>query len=375
MMLADLGSDVLRVESPTRPDLLTQITPPDRHGRSPIHSYLNRSKRSLCLDLKKPGATDIVKRLIMVYDIVLEQFRPGVMKQLGLGYDALSAVNPRLIYCSLTGYGQTGPYRTRAGHDVNYMAVSGLASYSGSRQSGPPLLGVPMADVAGGSLHAVIGVLAAVVHRNQTGMGQAIDISMTDATFSLNAVDGPGYLTSGAEPQTEASLLNGGSFYGYYVTQDGRYLSVGSLEPKFRAELCNGIGRPDLKALSQSADPEDQQRFSQTLREVLKTKTLAQWVAVFAEVDACVEPVLTLPEAVEHAQIAARELVIEVPDEAYGPQRQLACPIKFSRSKPVYKHVGRAAGVDSQSVLTELGFTDAEIQTFESAGVFGPTPS
>jgi crotonobetainyl-CoA:carnitine CoA-transferase CaiB-like acyl-CoA transferase len=179
LLLADMGAEVLRIESPTRPDLLRNL-PPHDHGMSTGHAYLNRNKRSLALDLKQPQAVEVVKRLVAEYDIVLEQFRPGVMDRLGIGYDALKAINPRLIYVAITGYGQTGPLRERAGHDINYLALSGVASYTGRQGDGPLPLGVQVADVAGGSLHGVIGLLAAVVARQQTGQGQYVDVSMTD---------------------------------------------------------------------------------------------------------------------------------------------------------------------------------------------------
>ncbi|MAE22591.1 MAG: carnitine dehydratase, partial [Pseudomonas sp.] len=179
LLLADMGAEVLRVESPTRMDLI-RVLPPHDGGASTSHAYLNRNKRSIALDLKRPEAVEVVKRLVSEYDIVLEQFRPGVMDKLGVGYAALKAINPRLIYVSITGYGQSGPYRDRAGHDINYLALAGIASYTGRRDSGPLPLGVQLADLAGGSLHGVIGLLAAVVQRQATGVGQQVDVSITD---------------------------------------------------------------------------------------------------------------------------------------------------------------------------------------------------
>ena len=187
MMLADMGAEILRVESPSRLDLV-RFLPPMDGDTSASHAFLNRGKRSLALDLKKEGAVDIIKALIKEYDVVLEQFRPGVMDRLGLGYAVLSELNPSLIYCSITGYGQTGPYKSRAGHDINYLALSGVSSYSGRKGERPPPLGVQVADVAGGSHHAVMGILAAVINRQQTGKGQFVDVSMTDAAFAMNGL-------------------------------------------------------------------------------------------------------------------------------------------------------------------------------------------
>src|SRR5690606_25413935 len=215
MLLADMGAEVLRVESPSRMDLV-RLLPPHDQGVSASHAYLNRNKRSIALDLKQPAALEVVRQLLQEHDILIEQFRPGVMDKLGLGYQALKAINPRLIYVSITGYGQTGPYKERAGHDINYLALSGLASYTGRRESGPLPLGVQVADIAGGSHHAVMGLLAAVIQRQQTGEGQHVDISMSDCAFSLHALAGAGYLASGVEPDMENQALNGGSFYDYY---------------------------------------------------------------------------------------------------------------------------------------------------------------
>lgn len=170
LLLADMGAEVLRIESPTRMDLL-RVLPPHDQGVSASHAYLNRNKRSLALDLKQPEALEVIKQLLQDHDIVLEQFRPGVMDRLGLGYEDLKAINPKLIYVSITGYGQTGPYKDRAGHDINYLALAGLSSYTGRADSGPVPLGMQVADVAGGSLHGVIGLLAAVIARQQTGQG------------------------------------------------------------------------------------------------------------------------------------------------------------------------------------------------------------
>lgn len=242
LLLADMGAEVLRVESPSRPDMV-RLMPPFDGGVSACHAFLNRSKRGIAIDLKTPEGVEVVKKLVQEYDIVVEQFRPGVMDRLGVGYEALRAVNPKLIYCAITGYGQTGPFRDRAGHDMNYLAVAGVLGYNGRKETGPGPMAVQVADVAGGSLHAVTGILAAVIHRMQTGVGQMVDISMTDAAFSLHALTGPQALVGGIEPTMEGTQLNGGSFYDCYETSDGRYLSVGGLEPQFFLQFCHAIGR------------------------------------------------------------------------------------------------------------------------------------
>lgn len=368
LMLADMGAEVLRIESPTRMDLL-RVLPPHDQGTSASHAYLNRNKRSLALDLKQAEALEIVRELVKGYDIVLEQFRPGVMERLGLGYAALKAINPRLIYVSITGYGQTGPYKDRAGHDINYLALAGVASHTGRQDSGPLPLGVQLADVAGGSLHAVVGLLAAVIARQQSGVGQYLDVSMTDCSFSLNAMAGAGYLACGVELGRETHVLNGGSFYDYYRSRDGRWMSVGSLEPAFMQQLCVTLGRPELAAQGLSPKPAQQKALKQALQVEFEKRSFEELCELFAGVDACVEPVLSLSEAVEHPQLKARELVAQVPRADGSTQAQMACPLKFSEGLPAPRHIGVAVGAHSDEVLMELGLSPQRISELRSAKV------
>jgi alpha-methylacyl-CoA racemase len=328
MMLADMGAEVLRVEAPDRVDL-AKVMPPFDGKFSTTYSYLSRGKQTLQLNLKAEGSVEKVKALVRDYDIVIEQFRPGVMNRLGIGYDVLKAENPSLIYCAITGYGQTGPYRDRAGHDINYLALSGVASHSGRQDSGPPPMGIQIADVAGGSHHAVMGVLAAVIKRQQTGEGSFVDISMTDAAFALNTMAGAACLAGGQEQIPEGSMLNGGSFYDYYQTSDGRWLSIGSLEPQFSARLLEALELSELKKLTMSQKPEHQQELKAAIKQKVGEKPLSHWQEVFAETDACVEPVLTISEAAEHPQLKARGMVVEVDRGDGVGQRQLGAPIRI----------------------------------------------
>ncbi|HTN34877.1 MAG TPA: CaiB/BaiF CoA-transferase family protein [Marinobacter sp.] len=328
MLMADMGADVLRIEAPDRVDL-TKVMPPFDGKFSTTFSYLTRGKETLQLNLKKEGAVEQIKELVKTYDIVVEQFRPGVMDRLGIGYEALREINPKLIYCAITGYGQTGPYKDRAGHDINYLAISGVSSHCGRADSGPPPMGIQIADVAGGSHHAVMGVLAAVIHRQQTGEGQFVDVSMTDAAFAMNAMSGAANLAGKQEQKPETSLLNGGSFYDYYQTSDGRWLSIGSLEPQFSARLCDTLGLASMKSLTLSQNPEHQQTLKSAIKENIAEKPLAEWQQIFAEQDACVEPVLTISEAAKHPQLQARGMLIEVDRGDGVKQQQIGLPIKF----------------------------------------------
>lgn len=365
MALADMGAAVVRVESPTRPDMV-RFMPPYDGDTSAWHSVLNRNKRSLALDLKRPEAIAAIKRIVGDggYDIVIEQFRPGVMDRLGIGYDTLGAINPRLIYVALTGYGQTGPLRDRAGHDNNYLALSGALSYSGRHETGPPPLGIQVADVGGGALGALVGLLAAVIHRSATGRGQYVDISMLDMMIAWQAHIAGQVLVAGETPKPESMALNGGRAYDLYRTADDRWLSVGSLEPKFWELFCGVIGRPDLVAPGLSIDSHSQQWVRAEVCAAIAARPLADWVDIFAPLDACVEPVLTLPEMLAQPHTAARGLVVDVPKMSGGAQRQIASPWRFSEGVAGFRHTGAALGAHTAEVLREAGLTDDEIEIF-----------
>ncbi|MEG1433295.1 CaiB/BaiF CoA transferase family protein [Eubacterium sp.] len=372
LMLADLGAQVLKIASGSRPDIVADYPPMVADtGISANQAWLGRNKRSMFLNLKAPEAVDMVKQLIMEYDIVIEQFRPGVMDRLGLGYGDLKAVNPRLIYCSLTGYGQDGPLSHRAGHDINYLARSGNMAYSGRETTGPVLTNMQIADLAVGSMNSVVGILAAVHHRTVTGEGQWVDVAMYDGLIPFNAMDGAAFLSSGERPTREGTRLNGGCLYDFYETADGEYMSVGALEPQFWAGFCACIGRPDW--VEKTVWPEDVEAVKAEARAIFRTKTQKEWQAIFDPADVCVEPVLSLPDALlTDAHVQARRMVVDVPMPEHPEVRikQLGCPIKLSACPVSYTEGGRALGAETQAVLKELGYSETEIEDFTAKGVF-----
>jgi crotonobetainyl-CoA:carnitine CoA-transferase CaiB-like acyl-CoA transferase len=312
--LQSMGAQVTRIESPTHPDLL--------RAYPNTFAQLNGEKNTLVLDLKDSTSIATIKQQLRDVDILLEQFRPGVMQRLGLGYDALKAEYPQLIYCSLTGYGQTGPLAMQAGHDINYQALAGLASYNGAAT--PVTTAVQIGDIAGGSYPAMVAILAAVIERQQTGFGQHIDIAMADGALALNTLTAPEVLAGQPNPKARGNLLNGGSFYDYYETADQQWLAVGALEPKFFNALCQALGKPEW--VSRFADYSDanQQSLKSDLRALFLQRTLQVWLSVLND-ECCVTPVLNLADALRHPQFVERGMVC-VDDQG---KRYLNVPIRF----------------------------------------------
>ena len=369
LMLADMGAEVLKISSASRPDIVLDYPPfIGDTGVSASQAWLGRNKKTMFLNLKTGEGKAVVKELVKEYDIVLEQFRPGVMEKLGFGYEDLKAVNPKLIYCSLTGYGQTGPLRDAAGHDINYMSRSGIISQAGRRESGPSLMNFQIADIAVGSMNSVIGILAAVNYRKNTGKGQYIDVAMMDGCVPFNSLDGAGFLVSGKEPKREGERLNGGCIYDFYETKDGEYLSVGSLEPQFWSRFCTAIGREDL--IEGTVYPPNIDEVKAEIRGILKTKTRDEWVEVFSHYDACVQPVLNLKEALlEDEQVKEREMVVDVklPLHEDVSVKQLATAVKLSECPCEYKFAGYPTGYHTKEVIEQLGMDYAELK---AKGVF-----
>ena len=369
LLLADLGAEVLKVEDPIKGDY-TRMTPPFVGSESARFMSLNRSKRSMTLNLKKPAARQVLLDLVKHYDVLIEQFRPGVMDRLGVGYETLKQVNPRLIYCALTGYGQDGPWRDRAGHDLNYLSLAGVTGISGWAATPPPVYGVQVADIAGGGLMAVAGILAAVVSRQRTGEGQLVDVSMLDGSLALLAMTAGDYLASGEVPTREGGTLNGQAVcYRVYETKDGKAVSLGALEPQFWTAFCNAVKRPDLlpEAFASGADRE---RVLGEMIALFKTRTRDEWVLFLKDVDCCFEPVLDLAEAFAHPQAVARDMVWTLEYPEVGTVKQPGCPIKLSGTPAAVQSMPPKWGEHTRDVLEEIGYGPDDIAALESQGAF-----
>ncbi len=369
LMLADLGAEVVKIGSKSKLDLVYEMGEKDKElGLNANQLWLNRNKKTVSLNLKKSESIEIVKKMIMEYDIVIEQFRPGVMERLGLSYDVLSKINPKLIYCSVSSYGNTGPLKDVAGHDINFLAKSGLLSISGRKNYGPSLMGTQLGDIAGGALHAVIGILAAVNYRSMTGNGQYIDISMLDTIIPMNSFEGADYLLNGGKKTREGFELNGAGIYDIYETSDKEYLAIGSLEPKFLKALATAVDMPEL--IDAGATPKDNGALKNRFRQLIGSKTMSYWLKKFDRLDACIEKVLDFEEAFENdPQIKERAMIVEV-DSGEKKVRQFAMPIKLSESKVEYRHTGKEIGYDTFDVLKKYGCSEGELEKLAFDGVF-----
>ena len=352
MILADMGADVIKVEDPNLGDYMRAF-PPAKGGVGGRYLAVNRGKRSMVLDLKQAAGRGALLAMVEKADVVVESFRPGVMAKLGLAYEVLAARNPKIIMCSISGYGQTGPYTHRAGHDLDYIALAGVLAMTGPARGGPQMPGVQIADLAGGALWSATAILGALVGRHRTGKGAHLDISMTEGALALVAPE-LGNLDCGAKPTRGVETLNGGlACYGVYRTKDERYLAVGALEPKFWLALNAAIGRPPVAA-ELLGSPADQARIRGELADIFLQKTAAEWHALLAPHDCCVEIVTELEELPSHPLHAAREVFFEIDGgPGVGPIMQVRTPVgKPAKASPPPMH-----GEHTAEVLAEYGVT------------------
>ncbi len=362
LVLADLGAEVVKVEAPKGGDYLRWM-PPISGKHSYAFSSLNSGKRSIALDLKAPRGVELARALVDRADVLIESFRPGVMERLGLGWEALRERNPGLVYCAISGYGQDGPYRDRAGHDLNYTALAGVVGLAGPRDATPALSPVQIADIGGGALWSLVGVLAALHRRHATGEGGFVDISMTEGALSFLQAALSAHLGGAAPPPARgADTLTGGqACYAVYETSDGRFMTVAAVEPKFWRVFCAAVERPDLVA-RQYGGPAAADRTSAELAELFLQRTQAEWIELFAGVDACCEPVLDATELASHPIHIARGNIIE---DSAGVRR-LRTPLR-PREAPS-PDAAPGLGEHSRVIAQTLGYDDETIASLIADG-------
>ncbi|MCX5731681.1 MAG: CaiB/BaiF CoA-transferase family protein [Deltaproteobacteria bacterium] len=370
LVLADLGADVVKLEDPAGGDYLRWM-PPLAGQQSGWFHALNRNKRSMALDLRRPEGPGVVLRLARRFDVLVESFRPGLMDRLGVGYQALARENPRIVLCSISGYGQDGPYRDRAGHDIDYVALAGVLAVNGPPERPVPL-GVQVADVAGGSWPAVAGILAALLGRAVSGRGAHVDIAMAEGALAMLALQ-QGAADARATPLRRGrEPLNGGSAcYGVYRAKDGGCVALGALEPKFFQAFCEAAGRPELAERQfdgEGAGPRAE------VEAIFASRTRAEWGEFAARHDVCVMPVLEGDEPRQDPQVVHRRSFVEVATPWEGRAMPgIASPVRIRGAEAPLRPAPRI-GADTDAVLAECGFEAGEVAALRSAGVLTPAP-
>jgi alpha-methylacyl-CoA racemase len=377
LLLADFGADVLKVEDTGMGDYI-RFSPPYYEGahdsaKSALFLSLNRNKRSIRLDLKHERGREVLMRLVREHDVVLESFRPGVLDRLGVGYERMREENPGIVYCAISGYGQDGPRKGAAGHDMNYLGLIGLLGLTGERGGEPVQAAGQIADLGGGALMAAFGIMAALRERDGgpgqagSGEGQVVDVSMADGALSWLAMVAGGYFADGTVPR-RGDLPLAGSLVCYrpYECADG-WVTLGALEPKFWQAWCQGVGRADLIA-KQFERPGSEAHAE--VQEIFKARKREEWEAFARKHDCCLEPVLELDEALDSELVRAREMVVEIEQPgAERPVRQLGIPVKLDRTPGDHARLpGPALGEHTEEVLLAAGYSEAEIAELLQAG-------
>jgi alpha-methylacyl-CoA racemase len=384
LLLADFGADVLKVEDTGMGDYI-RWSPPYYEGahesaKSALFLSLNRNKRSIRLDLKTEPAREVLLRLVREHDVVLESFRPGVLDRLGVGYERMREENPGIVYCAISGYGQSGPKRTASGHDMNYLGLVGLLGLTGELGGEPVQAAGQIADLGGGALMAAFGIMAALHERDGSpardgrperagsGEGQVVDVSMADGALSWLAMVAAGYFADGTVPR-RGDLPLAGSLVCYrpYECADG-WVTLGALEPKFWQAWCRGVGREDLIAKQFERPGSDTHA---QVQEIFKTRNRADWEAFARKHDCCLEPVLELDEALSSELVREREMVVEIEQPGVQrPVRQLGIPVKLERTPGQPGRLpGPALGEHTEEVLRAAGYSEAEVAELLQAGV------
>ena len=331
-------------------------------------NLINRNKEHMSLNLKTEKGKEIFFRLIQNSDVLLEGFRPGVVDRLGVGYQTVREVNPKIIYCSITGYGQDGPFRDRVGHDVNYLSYAGVLDLIGEADRPPSIPGVQIADIAGGGMNAAIGILLALFARQKTGKGQYIDISMTDGMVGFLPAALFFRRLTGQEPARADGLFSHRyACYNTYETADGRFISIGAVENRFWRQLCDVLGVPEYTELQY--DDQRRKEIIDYLRNAFKQKTLDQWDAVLGDLDICWGRVQSLSEVLADPLFRQRKMVVEIKGNDDKTSKTLGVPVKLSETPGAVRTAPVDFGASTPDILRELGYSEKDIKEFEEAGV------
>ncbi|OGL16369.1 MAG: hypothetical protein A3K12_15750 [Candidatus Rokubacteria bacterium RIFCSPLOWO2_12_FULL_71_19] len=365
MMLADMGAEVLKIDTPP-------ATPEDaEESRRAAFAYVNRNKRSLALNLKAPEGQAVFTRLAASADVIVEGFRPGVMKRLGADYESIRAVNPRIVYCSLSGFGQHGPYRDYPAHDVNYLSLAGLLGLIGEPDRKPQIPLNIVADYGGASMHGALGIMLALFARERTGRGQHVDVSYLDTTIALLAAT-PNmrfFFSDGRAPRRGAGFLGGSyPYYAVYETRDGKLLTIGCTEPWLWENFCKAIGRPDFARFARKPDQfvraanAEEVRAREEIEALIRTRTRDEWYEVLVQADVCVGKVYDPEEMVQDPQVRARDMVVEIEHPVHGTVREFGVPIKLSETPGTVRAAAPRTGEHTDAVLGELGLSAGEIR-------------
>ena len=359
--LADMGADVVKIEDTGTGDYSREMGRV-RDGMSDFFRLVNRNKRAMRLDLKNPQGREVFMRLATKADVVVEGFRPGVMAKLGLDYTAVAAANPRIVYCSITGYGQDGPYAERAGHDINYIGYAGVGDQIGT-EAAPVVPNFQIADLLGGALTPAMGILAALIDARSSGRGRYVDVAMTDAVFAHAIFPLLGFLESGKPPGRGTGMLDGGlPCYNVYRTRDGRHMAVGALERKFWDTLCDILGCQELKE-RHLVRGEEARAVKARLTKVFATRAQSEWTEIFDRADCCVSPILTVEEALKDEQLRARGMSTD-----QNGLTQFALPVKLSEFEFEIDRPAPGRGEHTDEILREAGFGETEIEMLRENG-------
>ena len=380
MILADMGADVLKIETPPALSPESGSGMSARTERQAAFSYVNRNKRSLGLNLKAPEGQAILHQLAAGADVLVEGFRPGVMQRLNADYATLSRRNPRLVYCSLSGFGQDGPYRDRPAHDLNYLALSGVLNLIGAVDRPPAIPLNIIADYGGATMHGVVGILLALFARHRTGRGQHVDVAYLDATLSLLAATPlmANAFVDGVMPQRGHGPYTGlYAFYTTYETQDGRRLSVGCSEPWLWDNLCKALGRPDLthyyrriEHLTRAPSPEEVSVREQ-LQAIFLQRTRDDWLAYLADKNVCIGPVNTATEVFTDPQVQHRQMLLAHRTAAGEVVQQAGIALKLSDTPGSVRHLGPRLGQHTDEVLSVLGYSQDDRERLRVQGIVG----